>query len=59
MEPAGRYFWADLRAFLRPAFKDWRTSIRTLWRSSTFLVCALPLGIGFAIAAFRHRRKNK
>jgi hypothetical protein len=59
MEPAGRYFWDDLGAFLKPAFKDCRTALRTMWKSIIFLVCVLPLGLAFSIAALRRRKREK
>ncbi len=57
MEPAGRYFWHDFKAFLSPAFGTWRRALRTIYKATLTMIAAVCIGLAFAVAAW-HKRGN-
>jgi hypothetical protein len=56
MEPAGRYFWQDLKAFLKPQWirlkQGCALTVRALWG----MMGACAIGLAFAICAWRKRK---
>lgn len=56
MEAAGWNTKANMLAFIRPHFCNWKTTCRTLMKHSWLLLLALPFGVVFGLLAWWKNR---